>query len=93
VNTAINPLQSDGAGGTVVDLFATNFRELGGFTTLDGAVALRTAERLQLRLYGNHSKNQKRIPTRAVARIAAESIGYLTRALTGGFGVEYSFGE
>ena len=77
----------------MVDLYATNFRELGGFTILDGGVALQTTKRLKLRLYCNNITNQKGVTTWAVQRFPSQSFQYVMRPRTAGLGIEYNFGK
>jgi hypothetical protein len=40
-----------------------NFRHLGGFTTIDAGIALKTSEHLRLRVYVNNVTNQQGITT------------------------------
>jgi len=96
VNTSVNNLQAstdDDTGETTVaeNIYSTNFRHLGGFTTLNAGVGFQATKALKVRLYCNNLTNQFGITTWAVARQPEQSTEYVTRPRTGGINVTYSF--
>lgn len=91
VHTSVNNLQSDGAGGTVVDIYATNFRQLGGFTTVNAGVGFQATKELRLRLYCNNLTGQRGVTTWSVARQPEQSSEYVMRPRTAGVSIDYSF--
>jgi outer membrane receptor protein involved in Fe transport len=96
VNTSVNNLQAstdDDTGETTVaeNIYSTNFRHLGGFTTLNAGVGIQATKALKVRLYCNNLTNQFGITTWAVARQPEQSTEYVTRPRTGGINVTYSF--
>jgi iron complex outermembrane recepter protein len=91
VNTAVNNLQSDYNGGTYVSVYQTNFRHLGGFTTMNAGIGYQATQEVKLRLYCNNLSNQAGITTWAVARQPNQATEYVMRPRTAGINVEYSF--
>jgi iron complex outermembrane receptor protein len=91
VNTSVNDLQSDYAGGTFVDIYSTNFRRLGGFTTLNAGVGFQASKQVKLRLYCNNVTNQAGITAWSVARQPDQAAEYVARPRTVGINLDYSF--
>ena len=96
VNTSVNNLQAStdsDTGETVIseNTYSTNYRHLGGFTTLNAGVGFQASQELKLRLYCNNLTNQFGITTWAVARQPQQSTEYVTRPRTAGVSVTYSF--
>jgi iron complex outermembrane recepter protein len=91
VNTAVNDLQSDYNGGTFVNTYQTNFRQLGGFTTMNAGVGFQATKEVKLRLYCNNLSNQAGVTTWSVARQPDQATEYVMRPRTAGINVEYSF--
>lgn len=96
VNTSVNNLQAStdpGTGETVIgeNTYSTNFRHLGGFTTLNAGVGFQASKELKVRLYCNNLTNQFGITTWSVARQPEQSTEYVTRPRTAGVNVTYSF--
>jgi iron complex outermembrane receptor protein len=96
VNTSVNNLQAStdaDTGETVIaeNIYSTNFRHLGGFTTLNAGVGFQATKALRVRLYCNNLTNQFGITTWAVARQPEQSTEYVTRPRTGGINIDYSF--
>jgi outer membrane receptor protein involved in Fe transport len=91
VNTAVNDLQSDYNGGTYVSIYQTNFRHLGGFTTLNAGIGLQATKQVKLRLYCNNISNQAGVTTWSVARQPEQSTEYVMRPRTAGINIDYSF--
>ncbi len=91
VNTSVNNLQYDVENDVIVEnIYSTNFRHLGGFTTLNAGVGLQATKQLKLRLYCNNVTNQLGITTWSVARQPEQSTEYLSRPRTAGINLEYS---
>jgi iron complex outermembrane receptor protein len=92
VNTSVNNLQYDTDTDAIVEnIYSTNFRHLGGFTTVNANVGFQATDQLKVRLYCNNLTNQLGITTWAVARQPEQSTEYLTRPRTAGLAFEYSF--
>jgi iron complex outermembrane recepter protein len=96
VNTSVNNLQAStdsDTGETVIgeNTYSTNFRHLGGFTTLNAGVGFQASKEWKVRLYCNNLTNQFGITTWSVARQPEQSTEYLTRPRTAGVNVTYSF--
>jgi len=96
VNTSVNNLQAStdsDTGETVIseNTYSTNFRHLGGFTTLNAGVGFQTSKSLKFRVYCNNLTNQFGITTWSVARQPEQSTEYVTRPRTAGVNVTYSF--
>ncbi len=96
VNTSVNNLQAStdpDTGDTVIgpNTYSTNFRHLGGFTTLNAGVGFQASKELKFRLYCNNLTNQFGITTWSVARQPEQSTEYVTRPRTAGVNVTYSF--
>jgi outer membrane receptor protein involved in Fe transport len=92
VNTSVNNLQYDVTNDVIVEnIYATNFRHLGGFTTVNAGVGFQATKQLKVRLYCNNVTNQLGITTWAVARQPEQSTEYLSRPRTAGINLEYSF--
>ncbi|MBV8803774.1 MAG: TonB-dependent receptor, partial [Sinobacteraceae bacterium] len=94
VNTSVNDLQYDTKKDVIVEnIYSTNFRHLGGFTTLNAGVGFQASKELRVRLYCNNLTNQLGITTWSVARQPEQSTEYLTRPRTAGINLQYSFGK
>ncbi len=96
VNTSVNNLQAStnsATGETVIgaNTYSTNFRHLGGFTTLNAGVGLQASKQVNVRLYCNNLTNQFGITTWSVARQPEQSTEYVTRPRTAGVNVTYTF--
>jgi len=96
VNTSVNNLQAStdsDTGETVIaeNTYSTNFRHLGGFTTLNAGVGFQASKELKFRVYCNNLTNQYGITTWSVARQPEQSTEYVTRPRTAGVNVTYSF--
>jgi iron complex outermembrane receptor protein len=92
VNTSVNNLQYDVTNDVIVEnIYSTNFRHLGGFTTLNAGVGLQPTKQLKVRLYCNNVTNQLGITTWSVARQPEQSTEYLSRPRTAGINLEYRF--
>jgi outer membrane receptor protein involved in Fe transport len=92
VNTSVNNLQYDVDNDVIVqNIYSTNFRHLGGFTTLNAGVSFQATKELRLRLYCNNVTNQLGITTWSVARQPEQSTEYLSRPRTAGINIDYSF--
>jgi iron complex outermembrane receptor protein len=96
VNTAVNNLQANtdsDTGETVIseDTYATNFRHLGGFTTMNASVGFQASKQVKVRVYCNNLTNQFGITTWAVARQPEQSTEYVMRPRTAGINIDYSF--
>jgi outer membrane receptor protein involved in Fe transport len=92
VNTSVNNLQYDTTNDVIFEnIYSTNFRHLGGFTTLNANVGFQATQQLRVRLYCNNVTNQLGITTWAVARQPEQSTEYLTRPRTVGMTLQYSF--
>lgn len=92
VNTSVNNLQYDTTNDVIVEnIYSTNFRHLGGFTTLNAGVSFQATKELRLRLYCNNVTNQLGITTWSVARQPEQSNEYLSRPRTAGINIDYSF--
>ena len=92
VNTSVNNLQHDAKTGTIVEnIYATNYRHLGGFTTLNAGVGFAATKELKVRFYCNNLTNQLGITTWSVARQPEQSTEYLSRPRTVGINLEYRF--
>jgi iron complex outermembrane receptor protein len=92
VNTSVNNLQYDVANDVIVEnIYSTNFRHLGGFTTVNASVGFQATRQLKVRLYCNNVTNQLGITTWSVGRQPEQSSEYLTRPRTAGINLEYSF--
>jgi outer membrane receptor protein involved in Fe transport len=92
VNTSVNNLQYDTTNDVIVqNIYSTNFRHLGGFTTLNASVALQATKELRVRLYCNNLTNQLGVTTWSVAHQPEQSTEYLTRPRTAGLSLQYSF--
>jgi outer membrane receptor protein involved in Fe transport len=90
----VNNLQYDTTNDVIVEnIYSTNFRHLGGFTTVNASVGYQATKALKVRLYCNNLTNQLGISTWSVARQPEQSTEYLMRPRTAGLGVEYSFGR
>jgi outer membrane receptor protein involved in Fe transport len=90
VHTSVNDLQSDYNGGTYVNIYQTNFRQLGGFTTMNAGVGFQATKEVKLRVYCNNISNQAGVTTWAVARQPAQATEYVMRPRTAGVNIEYS---
>jgi len=75
----------------VENIYSTNFRHLGGFTTLNAGVGFQATKELRVRLYCNNITNQFGITTWSVARQPEQSTEYLSRPRTAGINLQYSF--
>jgi iron complex outermembrane recepter protein len=94
VNTSVNDLQYDVKQDMIVEnIYSTNFRHLGGFTTLNAGVGFQASKELRVRLYCNNLTNQLGITTWSVARQPEQSTEYLTRPRTAGINLQYSFSK
>src|SRR5262249_53287405 len=83
VNTSVNNLQFDTTTEEIVEnIYSTNFRHLGGFTTINASVGLQASKALRVRLYCNNVTNQLGITTWSVARQPEQSTEYLMRPRT-----------
>lgn len=92
VNTSVNDLQYNVKKNEIEpNIYSTNFRHLGGFTTLNAGVGIQMTKELRLRLYCNNLTNQMGITTWSVARQPENSTEYLTRPRTAGINLQYSF--
>ncbi len=96
VNTSVNNLQAStdaDTGETVIaaNIYQTNFRHLGGFTTLNAGVGFQATKALKVRLYCNNLTNQFGITTWSVARQPEQSTEYVSRPRTAGINIDYSF--
>jgi outer membrane receptor protein involved in Fe transport len=92
VNTSVNNLQYDVQNDVIVEnIYSTNFRHLGGFTTVNAGVGFQATKQFKVRLYCNNVTNQLGITTWAVARQPEQSTEYLSRPRTAGINLEYSF--
>jgi outer membrane receptor protein involved in Fe transport len=96
VNTSVNDLQASTdstTGETLIapNIYATNFRHLGGFTTLNAGVGFQATKAVKIRLYCNNLTNQFGITTWSVARQPEQSLEYVARPRTGGINIDYSF--
>jgi iron complex outermembrane recepter protein len=91
VNTAVNNLQSDYNGGTYVNIYRTNYRQLGGFTTMNAGMGFQATKEVKLRVYCNNISNQAGITTWAVARQPDQALEYVMRPRTAGINIEYRF--
>jgi outer membrane receptor protein involved in Fe transport len=92
VNTSVNNLQYDTTSDAIVEnIYSTNFRHLGGFTTLNASVGMQATKQLKVRLYCNNITNQLGITAWSVARQPEQSTEYLSRPRTAGINLEYSF--
>jgi outer membrane receptor protein involved in Fe transport len=92
VNTSVNNLQYDVTNDVfVTNIYSTNFRHLGGFTTVNAGVGFQATKQFKVRLYCNNVTNQLGITTWAVARQPEQSTEYLSRPRTAGINLEYSF--
>jgi outer membrane receptor protein involved in Fe transport len=96
VNTSVNDLQASTdstTGETLIapNIYATNFRHLGGFTTLNAGVGFQATKAVKIRLYCNNLTNQFGITTWSVARQPEQSTEYVMRPRTGGINIDYSF--
>jgi iron complex outermembrane recepter protein len=96
VNTSVNDLQAGTASNTresltFEDIYSTNFRHLGGFTTLNAGVGYPATRELKVRFYCNNITNQFGITTWSVAREPRQSTEYVMRPRTAGITLEYSF--
>jgi outer membrane receptor protein involved in Fe transport len=96
VNTSVNDLQASTdsiTGETVIaaNIYSTNFRHLGGFTTLNAGVGFQATKAVKIRLYCNNLTNQFGITTWSVARQPEQSTEYVMRPRTGGINIDYSF--
>jgi iron complex outermembrane recepter protein len=96
VNTSVNSLQAKtdpNTGNPVIseNIYSTNFRHLGGFTTFNAGVGFQATKEFKVRLYCNNVTNQAGITTWAVARQPEQSTEYVMRPRTAGVNLEYSF--
>jgi iron complex outermembrane receptor protein len=92
VNTSVNAMQFDTDNQAIVEnIYSTNFRHLGGFTTLNANVGVQATKQLRVRLYCNNVTNQLGITTWSVARQPEQSTEYLSRPRTVGLNLDYSF--
>jgi outer membrane receptor protein involved in Fe transport len=92
VNTSVNDLQYDTTNDVIVaNTYSTNFRHLGGFTTLNASVGMQATRQLKVRLYCNNITNQLGITTWSVARQPEQSTEYLSRPRTAGVNLQYNF--
>jgi iron complex outermembrane receptor protein len=96
VNTSVNSLQAKtdpNTGAPVIseNIYSTNFRHLGGFTTVNAGVAFQATKEFKVRLYCNNVTNQAGITTWSVAREPEQSTEYVMRPRTAGVNLEYSF--
>jgi outer membrane receptor protein involved in Fe transport len=60
----------------VENIYSTNFRHLGGFTTLNAGVGFQATREFKVRLYCNNVTNQAGITTWSVARQPEQSTEY-----------------
>ncbi|HZO21169.1 MAG TPA: TonB-dependent receptor [Steroidobacteraceae bacterium] len=91
VDTSVNDLQVDANGNTFVDIYATNFRRLSGFTTLNAGIGFQASKQVKLRLYCNNITDQKGVTTWSVAHQPEQSFEYVMRPRTAGIELDYSF--
>ena len=92
VNTSVNNVQYDVDNEVIVEnTYSTNFRHLGGFTTVNAGVGFQATRELKVRLYCNNITNQLGVTTWSVARQPEQSTEYLSRPRTAGINLEYSF--
>ena len=90
VSTSVNPYQVEN-GQVVTNIYATNYHQFGGFTTVNAGIAFQANESVRVNLYCNNLTNQQGITTWSAAHQPPQSFEYVMRPRTAGVGLEYYF--